>query len=141
MKDIKIILLILTSLLFLQNCFAEINAINITIKNVSSGEIIYQKIIPNNEYFQKIIYIGKYTINITIDPNYSGNSVSTSGYNWIFHQSPRNTNIVTINNIGVYIYPIEYNFNKNTTKAPIPLNVYLLIIAFFTYILSKKPKI
>ncbi|XRO76901.1 hypothetical protein ACO3VM_09075 [Methanocaldococcus sp. 10A] len=153
---IFILFLITLSLLFMKNSYAENNAVNITIKNVSSGEIIYQKIIPNNQYFHDYTIINGVKINIT----YGGNggylvSSTSNGITIEFPNIPSSSNIHISQTSGklkvkVEVSTIEYNFNttntsntnvNNNTKAPIPLNVYLLIIAFFTYILYRKLKI
>ncbi|WP_456373997.1 hypothetical protein [Methanocaldococcus sp.] len=135
-----ILLLITISLLFMKNSYAENNAINITIKNVSSGEIIYQKIIPNNQYFHDYTVVNGIIINITYGGNGYLVSSTSNSVTIILPYISSSSNIhisQTSGNIKVELSTLYYNFN-NKTKAPIPLSVYLLIFAFLTYIVYRK---
>ncbi|ADC69476.1 conserved hypothetical protein [Methanocaldococcus sp. FS406-22] len=149
MRNYILISLILASLFLCQSVFAEPNAYNITIKNHTSGEIIYQKIVPNGEQFYVDTTNGNVhiIINYTSQSSYSYNRVrvtSSNGntiVNITFGGSGATTHIVS-NGIEVDITPITYDFNSSSssTKAPIPLGVYLITTAFFTYILYRKSK-
>ena len=129
--------------------FAEPNAINITIKNASSGEILYQKIFPiDSGKFNDYLIKNGVVINITYDPDSPGSigytinkthvSVDFGPGNYGIHVSSWGKELI--------INSITYDFNSSSSstsssaKAPIPLGVYLVITAFFTYILYRKSK-
>ncbi|CAB3288854.1 conserved protein of unknown function [Methanocaldococcus lauensis] len=147
----------------MKNSYAEYNAVNITIKNVSSGEIIYQEIFPctTNFYESKTVNGINITINYTnryyVPYNNTLNDYVIIWYGDTIHGveglkiylgKSFLTNSKFYNDTrGGYrltICAINYNFNtpntNNNTKAPIPLNVYLLIFAFLTYIVYRKSK-
>ncbi|AIJ05534.1 hypothetical protein JH146_0685 [Methanocaldococcus bathoardescens] len=149
-------ILILTAFLGLMSeSFAETNAYNITIKNASSGEVLYHKIIPKGKQF----YDNKTNGNVHIIINYTppSNPDTNAGYAHTYKTSDGNI-IVNVSiegdsfnykstSYGIYlkITPITYDFSSpssspSSTKAPIPLNVYLITTAFFTYILYRKSK-
>ena len=122
--------------------FAETNAYNITITNVSSGEIIYQKIIPKDSSFSDTIEIGGYTIilNYIADSGGSYFTGNSTVYNITWGKGGYTSFSDGI--FDIEITPITYDFNSSSSsaKAPIPLGVYLAITAFFTYILYRKSK-
>ncbi|ACX73562.1 conserved hypothetical protein [Methanocaldococcus vulcanius M7] len=157
-KKIIYLGLILLAMFLCQNVFAEDNnAIEITVKNISSGEILYQKIFPKDEAFSDYQVINGFTVSIHYNPDYPGmiyNVHQGNNYfifnvsgelNWGSYQ--QSGDIACIVDVIHYDFPPPSNITSNTTttsttstKAPIPLNVYLIITAFFTYILYKKSK-
>ncbi|AAB99175.1 hypothetical protein MJ_1161 [Methanocaldococcus jannaschii DSM 2661] len=152
------LVLILSAMFLCQNVFAEdYNAIEITVKNISSGEILYQKIFPKDEAFSDYQVINGFTIDIHYNPNYPGMvyKVHQSNNHFIFNVSgelnwgsyQQSGDIACIVDVIHYDFPPPSNTTSNTTttsssstKAPIPLSVYLAITAFFTYIIYRKSK-
>ena len=154
--NIIFLVLIFSAIFLCQSVFAEeYNAINITVLNTSSGEILYHKIFPKDESFSDYQVINGFTVSIYYNPNYPDMiyNVSQSDNYFIFNVSGKlnfgstqtNGNITCIVDIIHYDFPPPSNTTSNTTttsstKTPIPIGAYLIITTFFTYILYRKSK-
>ncbi len=151
-RPIIFLVLIFSAIFLCQSVFAEDpNAVNITVKD-RNGNIVYQKVIPNDRPFYKTIeYYDSSGRHYYIILNYTVNGgsrvrVHCNSTICMYNISFGKGNIIGLGYI--MIRPVYYNFppsnttvsSSSSTKTPIPIGAYLITTAFFTYILYRKSK-